>query len=122
MTVISRGTAGKWFRRYPARSGASRLRLVCLPHAGGTATLSHGWAGVLPRGVEVLATRYPGRQERFGEPCASSMTELADAITDALEPELDAPVAFFGHSLGSAVAYEVARRLEDRHGVVAERL
>ncbi|MEW1612387.1 MULTISPECIES: alpha/beta fold hydrolase [unclassified Streptomyces] len=122
MTVISRGTAGKWFRRYPARSGAPRLRLVCLPHAGGTATLFHGWAGLLPDAVEVLATQYPGRQERFREPCASSMTELADAITDALEPELDVPVAFFGHSLGSAVAYEVARRIDDRHGVVPVRV
>ncbi|MFD3973329.1 thioesterase II family protein [Streptomyces cyaneofuscatus] len=122
MTIISRGTAGKWFRRYPARSGAPRLRLVCLPHAGGTSTLFHRWAGLLPDGVEVLATQYPGRQERLGEPCASSMTELADAIADALKPELDAPVAFFGHSLGSAVAYEVARRLEDHHGVVPERV
>lgn len=122
MTVISRGTAGKWFRRFPARGGAPRLRLVCLPHAGGTATLFHGWSKQLPGDVEVLAAQYPGRQERIDEPCASSMTELADAITGALEPGLDVPVALFGHSLGSAVAYEVARRLEDRHGVVPGRV
>ncbi|MFE4453017.1 thioesterase II family protein [Streptomyces sp. NPDC056796] len=88
MTVLSRGRARTWFRRYPARSGAPRLRLVRLPHAGGTATLFDRWAGLLPDGLEVPATRYPGRQERFGGPCASSMTELADAITDALETGL----------------------------------
>lgn len=122
MTVMDTGRAGKWFRRYPAAAGAPRRRLVGFPHAGGTATLFHGWAGRLPGDVELLATQYPGRQERFAEPCVASMAELADRITDALEPELGTPLALFGHSLGSAVAYEVARRLDERHGVVPVRV
>ncbi|MGX1756549.1 thioesterase II family protein [Streptomyces lydicus] len=102
--------------------GTARLRLVGFPHAGGTATLFHGWAARLPRGVELLATQYPGRQERLAEPCAADMTELVDRIADALEPELDLPLALFGHSLGSAVAYEVARQLDERHGIAPERV
>ncbi|GAA3495600.1 alpha/beta fold hydrolase [Streptomyces prasinosporus] len=105
---------GIWFRRYP-RAAAPRLRLVCFPHAGGNARLFHGWAARLPADVEVLAVRYPGRQERMDEPCAESMDELADRISEALEPERDRPLALFGHSMGAAVAYEVAVRLE-RHG------
>ncbi|MFE8993732.1 thioesterase II family protein [Streptomyces collinus] len=120
------GIRSRWFRRYPATDGSVRLRLVGFPHAGGTATLFHGWAARLPGGVELLATQYPGRQERLAEPCAESMAELADRITDALEdvlgPGLGAPLALFGHSLGSAVAYEVARRLDERHGIVPERV
>ncbi|MEV7184271.1 alpha/beta fold hydrolase [Kitasatospora sp. NPDC093102] len=108
---------GSWFRRHPAPDGRPARRLVCLPHAGGSAGLFHPWAGRLGPGVELLAARYPGRQERIAEPCAQSMPELADALTAALLPELDLPIALFGHSMGASLAYEVALRLERLHGV-----
>ncbi|MFF1630099.1 thioesterase II family protein [Streptomyces sp. NPDC058272] len=101
-----------WFRRYPA-ARTPRLRLVCLPHAGGNAQLFHGWSLRLPGDVEVLAVRYPGRQERMTEPCAESMDELAGSVAGALAGYRDVPLALFGHSMGAAVAYEVAARLEE---------
>ena len=125
MTVIDIGKGNKWFRRYP-RPGAARVRLICFPHAGGTATLFHTWPRRIPADVELLAIQYPGRQERFAEPCVEDMTELADRITDALGPVLCETkpllLVLFGHSLGSAVAYEVARRLDERHGIVPDRV
>ncbi|MFI2783903.1 thioesterase II family protein [Streptomyces sp. ALB3] len=125
MTAIDAGGETKWFRTH-RRNGRLRARLVCFPHAGGTAALFHDWPGRIPADVEVLATQYPGRQERIAEPCIEDMTELADRITDALEPRVTGdrrlPLVLFGHSLGSAVAYEVARRLDERHGVVPDRV
>ncbi|WP_093799782.1 thioesterase II family protein [Streptomyces sp. Wb2n-11] len=125
MTVIDADRGSRWFRRH-RRAGAARARLVCFPHAGGTATLFHHWPGRIPGDVELLAVQYPGRQERFAEPCIEDMTEPADRITGALEPVLAGPrplpLVLFGHSLGSAVAYEVARRLDERHGIVADRV
>ncbi|MEU3556040.1 thioesterase II family protein [Streptomyces fragilis] len=106
------GTSSRWLRHHPVED--PRLRLVCLPHAGGTATAYSGWPPLLPAGVELLAVQYPGRQDRLAEPCETSMAALADAVTDALTDRLDLPVALFGHSMGSAVAYEVALRLRDR--------
>jgi pyochelin biosynthetic protein PchC len=89
-----------------------RLRLVCLPHAGGTATFFRSWQGAFGPGVEVLATRYPGRQERIAEACPTSLEPLADAVAEELTAFLDVPVALFGHSMGASLAYEVALRLE----------
>ncbi|MEU9967211.1 thioesterase II family protein [Streptomyces malaysiensis] len=114
--MTSSGSArSRWFRRYPAAAGRPRARLVCLPHAGGTATFFHPWAGALGPDIEVLATRYPGRQERIAEPCATSIEQLADPLAAELLPFLDAPVAFFGHSMGASLAYELALRLQPAH-------
>ncbi|WP_405885106.1 alpha/beta fold hydrolase [Streptomyces sp. NBC_01136] len=94
---------------------------MCLPHAGGTAQLFHGWPALLPEDVEVLAVRYPGRQDRLAEACIEDMATLADTIADALRPWLDRPLALFGHSMGACVAYELALRLEAR-GIAPEHL
>ncbi|MFC0528343.1 thioesterase II family protein [Phytohabitans kaempferiae] len=100
---------------------APSVRLVCFPHAGGTATFFRTWADRLP-GVEVLAIRYAGRQDRLADPFPGSLAELADEVTAALVPLLDTPVAFFGHSMGALLAFEVTSRLEERHGVSPARL
>ncbi|MEU9986837.1 alpha/beta fold hydrolase [Streptomyces sp. NPDC048045] len=120
VTAPLRLTADHWFRVHGARSRTTR-RLVCFPHAGGTAQLFHGWPARLPLGVEILAVRYPGRQDRLAERCVEDMAEMADAVTEALLAYTDRPLALFGHSMGSAIAYEVAVRLEAR-GVRPERL
>ncbi|GHG97180.1 thioesterase II family protein [Streptomyces lanatus] len=116
-------TRERWLRGTSAPG--ARIRLVCFPHAGGAANAFHGWAALTPPEIEVLSVQYPGRQDRLGEPCATTMEELADALTAALRQELaggDLPLAFFGHSMGSSVAYEVARRLEKTPGPTLTRL
>ncbi|MER7053895.1 MULTISPECIES: alpha/beta fold hydrolase [unclassified Streptomyces] len=112
--------AKKWFRVH-RRAADPKLRLLCFPHAGGTAQLFHGWPALLPSDVEVLAVRYPGRQDRIAEARIEDMATLADTIETALRPWLDRPLALFGHSMGACVAYEVALRLEGR-GIVPEHL
>ncbi|MFJ1844554.1 MULTISPECIES: thioesterase II family protein [unclassified Streptomyces] len=89
---------------------------MCFAHAGGSAAAFRAWPGLLPDDVELLAVQYPGRQDRFREPCVDSMGPMAAGIAAALAPSLERPLAFFGHSMGAAVAYEVALRLERVHG------
>jgi pyochelin biosynthetic protein PchC len=104
-----------WFRRY-RRVVEPRLRLVCFPHAGGSASVYRSWPNRLPDDVELLAAQYPGRQDRLREPCVDRMDRLATLVTGALLPFLDRPLALFGHSMGASLAHEVAVRLERLHG------
>ncbi|CUW33043.1 thioesterase II family protein [Streptomyces reticuli] len=110
-----------WIRRYHPRPDAA-ARLVCLPHAGGSATFYRPVSAGMPASVDVLAVQYPGRQDRRTEPCATSIAELADRITPVLLPWTDRPLLLFGHSMGATLGFEIARRLERDHGVVPRAL
>ncbi|TQF02543.1 thioesterase [Kitasatospora acidiphila] len=103
--------AEQWFRCLTPPTATPRLRLLLFPHAGGAAGYFRAWGQAVPAGVEVLAVRYPGREDRFREPLIGSVAGLADPIAEACASLTDAPLAFFGHSMGAMVAYETARRL-----------
>jgi surfactin synthase thioesterase subunit len=100
-----------WCRRYrPARNAAARL--VCLPHAGGSAPFYLPVADALSPAVDVVAIQYPGRQDRRSEEPIADMGALADQIHGILRRQPELPLALFGHSMGAALGFEVALRLE----------
>ncbi|MFJ9773179.1 thioesterase II family protein [Kitasatospora sp. NPDC101157] len=97
-----------WFRRFNP-SDFAPARIVIFPHAGGSASYYMEYAKALAPYADVLAVQYPGRQNRFAEPTIDSVPELAEQIHRELRPWVDRPIVFFGHSMGAAVAFEVAR-------------
>ena len=96
---------------YPSRNPNARLRLFCFPYAGGGATIYSTWARHLPPEVEVVAVQPPGREGRLAETPYSDLMQLVQAMHGALKPHLDKPFAFFGHSNGGLMAFELARAL-----------
>ncbi|GAA2870915.1 pyochelin biosynthesis editing thioesterase PchC [Streptosporangium fragile] len=116
MTGTTSADPRLWLRRWHALP-APRLRLVCFPHAGGAPSFYRGWQDRLPADVELSAVCYPGRQNRINEPPIDRMEPLADHVCRALESWTDRPLALFGHSMGAVVAYEVAVRLVEHHGI-----
>ena len=97
------------------------VSLVCLPHAGGSASSFFGFSAMMDASAEVVAVQYPGRQNRWRDAPFANLPDLADAVSDAVLRGIAGPVALFGHSMGAAVAFEVTRRLE-RAGRVPVRL
>ncbi|MCX5214984.1 alpha/beta fold hydrolase [Kitasatospora sp. NBC_00240] len=110
-TTGSTDDGARWIRRFhPAPT--SRLKLVCLPHAGGSANFYLRLSALLAPDIEVLAIQYPGRQDRWHEPVVEDIGTLADRVAAALRPWSGGPLALFGHSMGAVLGFEVARRLE----------
>jgi surfactin synthase thioesterase subunit len=109
-----------WCRRYrPARNPAARL--VCLPHAGGSAPFFVPVAAALSPGADVIAVQYPGRQDRRREDPIDDIRILADRLHAILIRQPALPVTLFGHSMGAILGFELALRLE-ASGHAPERL
>ncbi|MFI6154525.1 thioesterase II family protein [Kitasatospora sp. NPDC051170] len=114
---MSAAESSLWVRRFPepaatAASG-SPLRLLCLPHAGGSASAFRSWAAAAGPDVEVLALQYPGRQDRYREPAVADLARLAGLALPAVRAAVgEGRYALFGHSMGALLAFELTRRLE----------
>jgi medium-chain acyl-[acyl-carrier-protein] hydrolase len=98
-----------WITIYAQGSAPSKLRLFCFPFAGGGSAFYRTWPNGLPDGVEICAVRPPGRESRLREQPYARLESLVAAAAEALEPLLALPFAFFGHSMGGLLAYELAR-------------
>ena len=90
----------------------ARLRLFCLPFAGGGASAYRLWPDRLPSWVEVCPIQLPGREDRYREPAFTSVSGLSSALTREITPYLDIPYAIFGHSMGALLAFELTRALQ----------
>jgi surfactin synthase thioesterase subunit/glycosyltransferase involved in cell wall biosynthesis len=90
---------------------AAPLRLFCFPYAGGGSAVFRAWQKSLEGVTAVCPIRLPGRETRIGEPPVERLEPVVDAIAAALEPYEREPFAFFGHSMGAAIAFETARFL-----------
>ena len=98
----------EWFSVPP--DAGNKLRLFCFPHAGGGAAAFRDWARELTD-IAVCPARLPGREHRLREAPFDRMEALVEALSTAIASHLQQPFAFFGHSMGAAVAFELARAL-----------
>ncbi|MDH6134295.1 surfactin synthase thioesterase subunit [Kitasatospora sp. MAA4] len=99
----------EWIQNFRPAPEAG-VRLVCCPHAGASASAFGPLARALPAWIEALSVQYPGRQA--GSAGFTDIGELAERTAEKLAPWADRPLAVFGHSMGSAVAFELVRRLQ----------
>lgn len=94
---------------YPQRH--AKVRLFCFPYAGAGSSSYYKWYNFFPDDIEVCGIQLPGRQYRFKEKPFTELLSLVKALACVLQPFLDSPFAFFGHSMGAKISFELAREL-----------
>lgn len=96
----------------------AKLRLFCFPYAGGGTWSFRDWSNDLPQTIEVCSIELPGRGTQMKSPPFTKLDPLVRAIADALHLHLNKPFAFFGHSMGGLVCFEVARLLRKDYKIM----
>lgn len=91
------------------------MRLFCFPSAGGGTAAFRAWAQSLTPTVALCPARLPGRETRLAEAAFDRVAPLVEALAEALSTYLDQAFAFFGHSVGAVIAFELARWLRKKN-------
>lgn len=111
-----------WFRTAPGGTGG--MRLFFFPFAGGNPAAFLPWQPLLGS-LELQVASLPAHGTRLFEPPEHDMDTLIATLTRAIAgmPDLaERRFAFFGHSLGALLAFEVARALRRGGLPMPERL
>lgn len=95
----------------PESRPAAKIRLICFPFAGGDITTYLPWLPLLDQRIELVIVQLPGRGRRSAEKPFSRMDLLVEELFGAMFSLLDKPFSFFGHSMGSKIAFELAKLL-----------
>ncbi len=106
--------ANSWLTR-PKVNPQAQLRLFCFPYAGAGSSCFHSWTKALPPEIEICPLQLPGRETRLGEAPLKRLKPLIETLAPILVPYLDKPFAFFGHSMGALLGFELARELRRRN-------
>ncbi|MGI5239087.1 thioesterase II family protein [Dactylosporangium sp. CA-139066] len=100
----------RWLRRWNGVATPA-LRLICFPYAGGGASMFNRWRLPDELDAEIWAVQPPGREARRGEEPLRRLEPAIVALALEIRPLLDRPFAFFGHSMGALLAFELCRYL-----------
>lgn len=88
------------------------LKLFCLSYAGGSATVFLKWRSWLSDMIELVPVELAGRGTRFGQPLYTNMEEAVEDLYRRLKPQLEnSDYAFYGHSMGTCIIYELCRKI-----------
>lgn len=109
MTAGVISTTSPWFTVPP--NERAKIRLFCFPYAGGSSLIFRTWGRALGPSIAVCPAHLPGRERRLTEKPYTSAQSLVEAAAEAIIPHLDVPFAFFGHSMGALISFELARHL-----------
>ncbi len=93
-----------------------KIKLFCFPYAGGSAAAYNKWRQYLDKHIELRTVELAGRGRRIYDPLYRSIEEAVEDVYHMISAELaKEPYAFFGHSMGGIIAYELAYKIRNNN-------
>lgn len=114
--MSSSAIANPWLV-FPKPNPQAVMRLFCFHYAGGNALIFRDWWKGLTPEIEVCAVQLPGRGLRLNEAPYTRLMPLAETLSHVVHACGDKPFAFFGHSMGSLLSFELARAMRRNYGL-----
>jgi medium-chain acyl-[acyl-carrier-protein] hydrolase len=120
METFRSPSASPWIVRSngSGSSKSSKMRLICLPYAGGGAGAFFRWSSLVDNAIDVIRIQLPGHETRIREPLLRRSEDVVFAMADALLRFLDRPFFVYGHSMGALLGFELIRKLRADHGIM----
>ncbi|MFE3775528.1 thioesterase II family protein [Streptomyces sp. NPDC059122] len=90
-------------------------KLVCLHHAGGSASVFRPWQSYAPPGIDVVPVSLPEDRAEGGRTRPGSIGALVPVLADLVRKEVgDEDFVLFGKSMGGLLAYLLTRYFGER--------
>ena len=89
-----------------------KIKLFCLPFAGGSATIYNNWSSILSDNIVLCPIELAGRGKRITEKCYENLEEAVNDIYNRIVNDIiDYDYAIFGHSMGALLTYELTQKI-----------
>lgn len=117
---MTKQDACRWLKVSDARPGIA-ARLICFPHAAAGASSFARWLTAAPPHMDIWRVQLPGREDLHLLPPVDDLRTVVPALAEAaLAATSDGiPFALYGHSMGAALAHQVALAVRGKdHGLL----
>lgn len=93
----------------------NKLKIFCFPYAGGSAAIYNAWNKQLKyEGLEFIPVELAGRGRRMQETLYANVADMVSDVLSKIEGELKGSYAFFGHSMGGMICYELYNLIREK--------
>ena len=90
-----------------------KVKLLCIPFAGGMSYTYLVWKKYLPENIELVPIELAGRGKRYKDDLIYNMNDMVSDIFEHIKDTIsENEYVLFGHSMGSTIAYELAKRIK----------
>ena len=109
---MTKADGSMWLKTSAARAGVT-VRLICFAHAAAGASSFARWLSSAPPRIDIWRVQLPGREDWHSAPPVDDLRTIVPDLTEAvLAANVDrVPLVLYGHSMGAALAHQVALAL-----------
>jgi amino acid adenylation domain-containing protein len=97
------------------KNPTSICNIICIPYGGGSPIIYQELSKFLSKSYSIYSVTLPGHDYNKSPNELKSVKETATLLLNEILNEIDGDIVFYGHCVGCALTYEIAKQLELRN-------